>query len=234
MSYHFNTTEDEIIFFKITKPKFHCHLLFYLKVYNIELNRPTASKSDHSEYLSKEFYKLRLFFESHTAFYHYYRSGETFLDDQYFVRHNNARQISGVQFLYIDADPNFSTVYDYQVSKILANQLLSDYLNDELSAIELNTEMEPTAIKPVLAWSDSKVALAELLYALYASGIFNNTQADIKTISAYFCGMFNVKIGNIYKVFEEIRLRRKNRTAFLDTLKQNLIQRMDRDDEQAF
>jgi len=233
LSQEFKSNDDEIEFFKTIKPRFHSHLLFYLKVYNIELNRPTGSKSDQSEYLAKEFYKLRLFFESHAAFYHYYRSGETFLDEQYFLRHNNATPIGGVQFLYIDADPNFSTVYDYQVAKILANQLLSGYLNDELSAIELNTEMEVTTIKPVLSWSGSKVALAELLYALYASGVFNNTQADIKTISAYFCGMFNVKIGNIYKVFEEIRLRKKNRTAFLDSLRHNLIQRMDRDDEQA-
>lgn len=234
LSQNFESTADEIEFFKIVKPKFHSRLLFYLKMYNIELNRPTGSKSDQSEYLSKEFYKLRLFFESHTAFYHYYRSGETFLDEQYFLRHKNATHGGGVQFLYIDADPNFSTIYDYQVAKILANQLLSDYLNEELSAIELPADKEVTTVKPVLSWSDSKVALAELLYALYATGIFNNTQADIKTISAYFCGMFNVKIGNIYKVFEEIRLRKKNRTAFIDALRQNLIQRMDRDDEQAF
>ncbi len=136
LSQEFKSNDDEIEFFKIIKPRFHSYFLFYIKVYNTELNRPAGSKSDQSEYLSKEFYKLRLFFESHTAFYHYYRSGETFLDEQYFLRQNNAHPIGGVQFLYIDADPNFSTIYDYQVAKILANQLLSDYLNDELSAIE--------------------------------------------------------------------------------------------------
>ena len=228
----FETTDEEVYFFKTIKPRFHAHLIYYLKIYNIEINRPTGSKIVQNEYLEKEFYKLRLFFESHTSFYHYYRSGETYLDEQYFTREKSNTH-SGIQFLYIDADPSFSTLYDYQVAKIMANEMLSDYLNSALSGANSKPSPDSTTVKPALVWSDSKVSLAELLYAFHASGVFNNSQADIKTITDYMCGIFNVRIGNIYKVFEEIRLRKKNRTVFLDSLRQNLIQRMDRDDSQA-
>lgn len=41
---------------------------------------------------------------------------------------------------------------------------------------------------------------------------------------------FNVKVGNFYRVFQGQRIRKKSRTTFLDTLKENLIKRMDETD----
>ena len=229
-THHFDSREEEIDFFKIIKPRFQSQFIFHLKVYNIEINRPTGSKAMIQEYLLNEFYKLKLFFDSHTSFYHYYRSGETFMDEQYFTRgKSNTR--NAIQFLYVDADPNFSTICDYQVARILANEMLSDYLNKSLARLEDKQEQEVVSEKPALAWSESKVALAELVYALHAAGVFS--KADIKMIAEYLFGMFNIKMSNIYKMFEEIRLRKKNRTVFLDALRQSLLQRMDRDDEQA-
>lgn len=228
----FLSKEQEIEFFKIIKPKFHSRLLFYWKIYTTELNRPTGSKEVVRDFLLKEFYKLKLFFESHTSFYHYYRSGDTSYDEQYYTRHG--KDLKGhIQFMYVDADPNFSTIYDYQVTRILRNEMLSDYLNKEIAIIESPPIPESTTVKPPLIWSDSKVAFAEMVYAFHASGVFNSSQADIKTVTETLAKAFNVQIGNIYKVLEEIRLRKKNRTVFLDHLKNNLIQRMDRDDEQA-
>lgn len=230
----FESITDEIRFFKTIKPKFHSKLLYYRTIYNIELNRPTGGKLQLSEFLSSELYKLKLFFETHTAFYHYYRSNEQYLDDRYFVRHRDTNNsLSAFQFLYIDADPNFSTIYDYQVARILCNDILSLYLNQELLKIDGQGLSDVSPFKPQLSWTESKVALAELIYALYASGVFNGGGADLKAVSASVCNMFQLKIGNIYKVFEEIRLRKKNRTSFMDTLKQNLIKRMERDDNEA-
>ena len=154
------------------------------------------------------------------------------MDEVYFVRHSTQPK-DITEFLYVDADPYFSTAYDYQIARILTNDMLSKYLNNLIEVIDCSAVSGLPKLKSALVWSDSKVALAELLYAFHASGVFNNSQADIKTIADCLCGIFNVKIGNIYKVFEEIRLRKKSRTVFLDSLRQNLIQRMDRDDEQA-
>ena len=38
---------------------------------------------------------------------------------------------------------------------------------------------------------------------------------------------------NIHKKYEEIRIRKKNRTVFLDALKNSLIRKMELDDEHA-
>ena len=39
--------------------------------------------------------------------------------------------------------------------------------------------------------------------------------------------VFNVSIGDIYRIYLEIRERKGSRTQFLDRLKDNLIERMD-------
>lgn len=43
IQYNFHNEEEEILFFKEIKPKIFCHLIYYRKVYNIEMHRPVAS-----------------------------------------------------------------------------------------------------------------------------------------------------------------------------------------------
>jgi len=86
-----------------------------------------------------------------------------------------------------------------------------------------------------LPWTSPKVALAELIYAFHAYGVFAAGRLDIKNITETIGIMFGMKIGNIYKVFEEIRMhkRNRNRTQFLDKLREGLEQRMAECDEAA-
>jgi hypothetical protein len=75
--------------------------------------------------------------------------------------------------------------------------------------------------------------LAELIVALDAHAVFNNTPVGIGRLAPLFASVFNVKMGNIHKIYEEIRLRKKNRTSFLDALRMSLIRKMEHDDEFA-
>ncbi|GEM_PF-1862038 len=54
LAYTFKDDEEEILFFKELKPKFCYRLIFYRKIYNIEMNRPLAGIDAQREYLCKE------------------------------------------------------------------------------------------------------------------------------------------------------------------------------------
>lgn len=235
IAYTFQDQSEEIQFFKVIKPKFQGLLIFYNKKLKIELRKPIGSHSSLKHYYRKELFKLKIFFENYIDLYQYYRSGVDFLDAEYFLRSREPKSFV-VHSPYLDGDANFSTGYDFLVSKMLANEKLADFLNDQLESLDrkkLDSDSYSNTQEKGLTWTASKVAIAELIYALYASSSFNNARLEIKVISDYFARVFNIKIGNVYKIFEEIRLRKKNRTAFLDALKQSLIRKMDEDDENS-
>ena len=77
----------------------------------------------------------------------------------------------------------------------------------------------------------SKVALIELLYALQRIGSCNYGKLDLKQLANHFENTFNVELGNSCRVFQEMRIRKTNRTTFLDQLKDRLIRRMDESEE---
>jgi len=228
----FKSPEEEIFFFKQVKPVFYCHWIFWLGARQMELHRPPGNKPVQEKYFLGELQKLQNFFDEHVEFYLYYRRGSCMLDDIYFLREKQDINIASTPY-QINMDRQFSTSHDYLVAKILASDMLSGHINNILMG--LDSPMLPVLpVKHNICWTAPKVGLAELLYALHAAGVFNNSQIEIKKIADFFSSQMNVNLGNVYKTLEEIRLRKKNRTAFLDMLRQHLIRRMDEDDERAF
>jgi len=231
-AYRFRDKAEEIQFFKYTKPKFYSLLIYYVKVFNIETERPIGSDKEQKKYLEKELKRLKHFFDNNRHFYRYYRSGANYLDKKYFLRGQVDLRLS-VDAFYYDADPNFSTPQDYKVAKILANEQLRVYLNRSLEEL-YHTEGDDNGLMPAnggLKWTGSKTALIELLYALQSTGVFNHGAADIRQIASHFERMFLVELGNYYRTFQEIRIRKSGRTNFLDQLAERLVKRMDEADE---
>ena len=54
ISYEFASEEEEILFFKEIKPRLFSRLIYYRKIYNIEMNRPVGSIESQKEYLLTE------------------------------------------------------------------------------------------------------------------------------------------------------------------------------------
>jgi len=222
---NFESPEAEIYFFKSVKPRFYSRMIYYARLYQIELNKPPGNTHVVENYLIEETKKISRFFENNREFYHYLRSGATYLDSIYFLR-SNQKKTSLCEFFLIERDEQFSTIYDYKVARIEADKMLSDYF---FEALQKSNEKELSrTTKNTLIWTAQKVGLVELLYALHASVVFDNSQ--IKAIANYFSDVFSVDLGNIYKTYEEIRLRKKNRTVFLDSLRRNLLRKMEEDD----
>lgn len=96
---------------------------------------------------------------------------------------------------------------------------------------QCNAVINHISSNDLLTWTSSKTALTELIYALHSKSSFNNGNTDIKHIAKIFELVFNVDLGDFYHTFLELKNRKINRTKFLDTLREGLMQKMEEQDE---
>ena len=229
LKHHFRDTQEEINFFKNSKPNVLSKLIYYNAIYKIEAKKPYGGEKVTEEYLNNELLKIKNFFDNNLEFYKYYRTNSTYLDDKYFVRGKHDIKLS-LDTYYFESDHSFSTSHDYKVAKIIANDLIQVYLEDQL--YNMNKHLLPKLSSTIsVNWTASKTAMIEMLYALHYQGVFNNGNADIKLIAKTFEDAFNIELGDFYHTFMELKARKINRTKFLDSLCEALIKKMDEQDE---
>lgn len=224
----FDNSEQEIDFFKTLKPLFSSLLIYYSEVFHMELRKPQGSKIQIEDFYMEEYDRINLFFGLHNDFYKYYKSQATESDNVYFLRGNIK---SSIALHYTELDYEFSTGYDLLIARFRANDMLSDYITKSIES--LNAKTDASVIKSEFTWTAPVTAFAELIVALDAYAVFNNTPIGIGKLSIFFSSLFNLGHINIHKKYEEIRIRKKNRTVFLDALKLSLMRKLDLDDENA-
>ncbi len=191
------------------------------------------SPSDNQEQLKifylRELDKLQPFYDSCYSFLLYYRMGHTYMDQQYFLRKSqNDAAIYNENHIFYDRTTN--SLMSGKLARIIAYDLFKEYITDKLMMMP---QGNISGSSSVLTWTARKSFLIELMYALQAFGVFNNTSVDIRKIALHFSKVFNIHFGNIYKTYEDIRLRKKNPTPFLDSLRISLIKKIDLDNENA-
>lgn len=230
LKYRFQTESEEIEFFKYIKPHFLSKVIYFNKVYNIEMKRPSGGEQIVGKYLRDELKKLKRYFNNNSDFYAYYRAQNNFMDYKYFVRGKLDMHLSIDTFVF-ESDPKFTTSHDFKVARIIANDMLEVYLKEELDRLKRTEPDEHKIFAPKvkLNWTDSKASLIELIYALYYKGSFNNGQADIKEIAKYFEVVFNTDLGDVYRSYLEIK-NRNARTKFLSGLQNLLNDKMNESD----
>lgn len=221
----FKNVDEEIRFFKYQKPVIVSKLIYYNAIYKIETKKPYGAKAI-KKYYNSELTKLKKYFDNNLEFYKYYRTNNSFIDEKLFVRGEYDIKLS-LDTFYFEADQNFSTSHDYKVAKIIANDLIQVYLEDQLHNNNHKKALENSALR----WTGSKTALTELIYALYAQGVFDNGNADIKVIAKTFELAFNISLGDFYHTYLELKSRKMNRTKFLDSLRDALLKKMDEQEE---
>ena len=222
----FKDEDEEIFFFKQLKPQLVSKLIYLNSIYKIETKRPRGGDKIIKQYLNLELSKIKRFFDANLEFYKYYRTNSTHLDKKYFIRGNHDIKLS-LDTYYFEADHKFATSHDYKVAKIIANDLIQVYLEDQLN----NNNKKHISKNLSLNWTGSKTALVELIYSLHSNGSIENGNIDIKVIAKTFENMFNIDLGDFYHSYLELKGRKINRTKFLDSLRDALIKRMEEQDE---
>lgn len=227
LSYEFQSEEEEITFFKEIKPKFCYRLIYYRKLYNIEINRPVTAICTQKEYLYEELETINKYTNKRLDFVRYYRSGSTHLDSLYFLRGRMDTE-QYLETFYYELDPNFSTNCDFKVAKIMANDTLSAYLMQEIGLLNDNGMKAGSFNFPATkkTWKGSKAELQEQIYAWDSTGSFGDV--PLTQLYDYIQNVFNIQLdGNLSRAFGDLKIRNVP-TPFLDKLKNALLKRMGR------
>lgn len=230
INYSFADKQEEIDFFKNIKPMFLKELLYYMEVFQVESWKSPVGRDEEVAHYRLGAHRADLYFKRYNELYTYYRTGSSLHDEQYFLRRSRCELITPISLS--DTDTRFSTVYSFQFAKLQAYEQFSDYLHRRIYNLEhpASPMSESNKGKVILRWTDSKTALIELGYGIHAKGSINNGKADIKQIMTALEIAFNTNAGNFYRTFQNLRIRKKNRTPYWDSAQSALIKTMDNTD----
>lgn len=212
--YKFKDTEEEIRFFKEIKPVLLSQYYFYKRIFSLALFDSFRDRRSRIDNYYRILQKLQNFARKHQAFYEYCMAGSTYLDATYFIR--NRKNLSGV-----DQDEKFTTGYDRILSKILAHELIKQFV---LTAIRKLQDDRTGTSSYSIPWTGSKIALIELIYSLHATSVINYGKADVKQIAMCFEEVFSIDLSNYARMFSDIKIRKSGQTNFLDQLRDKLSQ----------
>ena len=230
IEYSFKDQQEEIHFFKNIKPRFLKELIFFEELYYIESGRPVATTKEVQRYLNIHLAHINRFFRRNHNLHTYYLMGEDHKDHQYFTRQPPGLRLKPDKY-YLDMDIRFSTLHSFKFGRIQAYQKLSEHLQRAFANLNQKLPIPETASKPKLKWTAPKVSLVELVYAFKAAGVFNNGTANINEIAALLEEVFQRDLSDFYRTFQEIRIRKKSRTAFMELLQSRLYQWMEDADQ---
>lgn len=232
-NYTFYDQDEEILFFKKLKPQFLKQLIYYWKIFHLEAEKPQRDQEELTAWYKQKIERINHFFQDSHSLYIYYRLSRSDKDECYFTREADGYETLPEYSLEIDK--RFCTVHSLKLAKLQAYEMLNEYLLAELYALQHPSSVADLVFagnKPDTTWTDSKVDLIELGYAIQSRGSVNQGKADVKLVMTALEYAFNISTGNYYAVFQQnIRIRKKNRTVYIDKLRDSLGGRMDDADE---
>ena len=127
-------------------------------------------------------------------------------------------------------DPLFCTLWGQKAAELLAYEKLGKHIVQRIHELE-NPDLITQVDSPEtnLRWTDSKVALVELIYGLYSAGSINGGRIEIAEISKALEKLFNIQVGDLYRRYLEIKFRKSSTTKFLDHLVGSLRTKIEED-----
>jgi len=224
----FADSREESIFYKEFRPAFYAQLLYFDRVYQLELDWPSGNRMAQREHLERELTRLTAFFSDHAFIRKYMRSGGDYLDERLFFR--SGERAGYLYQLYNEcSNPGTPSNYGDVVAQLRAGELLEEYLLATLGELEPGTFER--GFRRKLMWTDSKVGLIELAYGLHAAGVINEGGAELNEIVEALEWIFQVRLRNYPRTFQEILARKTGYTNFLDKVRKELLMRIQQIEE---
>jgi RteC protein. len=227
LSYTFPSEEEEILFFKEIKPRLCFRIIYYRKLYNVEMDRPAGTEKQR-EYLNDLLNGINKYNSKRLDFIRYYRSGSSHLDSLYFLRGQTDTEQYMETFSH-EFDPNFTTNCDFKVAKILSNDMLSDYLMREIEVLSDNNNLIMGSFgfpATKLTWKGTKAELQEQILSWDSDSTFGDV--PFTQLHSYIQNVFNIQLdSHLSRILDDLKTR-NTPTPFLDKLKNALLRRMGR------
>ncbi|MEP2771674.1 MAG: RteC domain-containing protein [Fulvivirga sp.] len=223
LEHKFSNLADEINFFKKIKPRLFSELYFQLQVFEYYKLRPKGSLKAKKIFLNNCLDKASALISEHCEFRNYHLMNATHLDQHYFIKQEfNPVLHGGLKF---PSDPEFSSPADPTLSCLMAAERCVQFIKNELYALK-NPNLDPSwEFMKFLDWKGSKTDLVELIYSLHSANILSG---DLKHTFQLAEKAFNIDIGNFYRIYSDIKLK-KNPTNLLDSLKTAFLEKMEKE-----
>lgn len=205
----FLTQREEILFFKAQSPVLLHHLIYYAKVYTLELRISIMNDEERKKIIKKELKAVENWTRKNDGFFRYYKSGATDLDDKYFLKNSSDLTLitDPSQWLLSEA---FLTVPTYLIAEHLANERYIAYLHQEArfgqQTVGGSNGVEQGRKR--LEWTAPKIAALEIVYGFYFSGFINRGTAQLKEIAEMFEQWFGIDLGNIYRYGMDLKIKK--------------------------
>lgn len=228
--YQFESQKEEIYFFKELRPTLFSKIILYRHIFRIETTLPAGRKAKRKHY-SKELSLAQSQTREEREFYQYYRARATYKNHLYFVR-RSYKDIMTDDPMQLYFDSKISTSHEFQVAKIICADMLINFLENKIDEIDFKKGTPNAREKVSYTWSGNKIDLIELIYAIKHAGMINHGNVDVKELAIHLGKVFNIELeDNIYRIYQDIKLRKTVRTKFLNYITDNLNQRMIEEDQ---
>lgn len=227
----FSNEQEEIHFFKKIKPEFDGRMIFYLMLLRLSQCSLQTGNTEVAG-LSNQLHLIDLFYKTENAFYLYYKLDRTHLDDKYFLRKSNSFEVPYDED-HVHFDLQTNTYMSAKAARIVAYELFKEHINRTfLAPLSATLGKKENKNEPGLRWAASVADFMEFVYSAHEYGLFGKG-IKISTLINFLAPYFGVKVTNGYKTWEDIRLRKKDRTPFIRSLLTSLERRIDHDNEFA-
>ncbi|MDR7127706.1 hypothetical protein J2X69_000034 [Algoriphagus sp. 4150] len=229
--YHFKSEDEEIEFFKIWMTALLSQSIFYSELFLIESDRPKNKRSTQTSYYGEKMDDIQEYIQRYASLNNYLVMEKTYLDRVYFLRNSEAPLIYP-DLVHQTLDTRFCTVYTLHFARLKAMIRLMNYLAAmDHSGIRMpNQKSRRKDPLPVLQWTGSKVELVELVYALKTASVINKGSVNLSDLVLVFGEVFGTELKDCYRIFLQIKSRKKNRTVFLDACRDKLEAYMEEKD----
>ncbi|SHJ63294.1 RteC protein [Arenibacter nanhaiticus] len=219
ISQGFPDEASEIRFFKNHKPFLLGHLFRCRHLLSFELEFANISGDLQKDIIKAKMLEVNTFLSNHKDMILYVELENQRMDAQYFLRKN--RQLYawpspiGVSF-----DPEFSSSHDGLLAHIKGLKGYLEFLHNKLCTPNtLASELKTPIAK--IKWTEAKIALTELGFALFYSGAIDHGNTSLKSVMEFLERVTGMDLGDYHHTSIRIR-NRSNPTKFMDKLRKTL------------
>ena len=222
--------KTQIYYLKVVKPTIAGRKLFFRKLMVFERSYLASSNECHKVFYKSVLDEIREYIMVNRKLFTYYSLKHETMDNIYFTLDQQGNDLLDSQ-LTIDCYSVFHTSYSRVFANFICYELLNSYVSWRLSELQNNSCNLQGSHSSTLYWTGTRASIVELGYALYASSTINNGTATIKEIMEILLETFNVELDDYYRIYSDIKARKKGRAIFIESLKNAILQKIEADEE---